>query len=234
MLILILFAIAAVGVLALLLIFSGRKKTSPKVVAAPIAFVPETSETPKKEPNLSSLGFGVLDTLLTEPPTHEEDFNFEVPEDVPKNVPNNIHYPVGSKPNSNQDIIVLYLLAPEGRDFAGYELLQALLAADLRYGEMSIFHRYERTEQEGRILFSLASALEPGIFDMADIGGFSCPGLTLFMTVSQTEDPVSTFELMLETAEQLAVDLDGMLCDETRQPLTDARVASYHSLIEGL
>ncbi len=115
-------------------------------------------------------------------------------------------------------IIVLYVMAKVGKAFAGYELLQALLSSGLRFGEMSIFHYYRDANAEQDPLFSLASATEPGIFDLLNMGAFSSKGLTLFLKKTENEEDNTTrYELMLETARHLSEDLHGVLLDGHKQ-----------------
>lgn len=260
---LILLGIAALGILALLLIFWGRipKKTyQPKLEAAPPS--PKTSDEKKQvshekaepyiadypvldeatsvksDPGIASLGFNALDGLLGEreqPPEflriEPEDIEPEdiAPEDVaPAPAPSSKLEQPRKQP---RDYIIFYLIAPVDRPFVGYELLQALLAAGLRFGAMNVFHRYASDEEQSPSLFTVASAVEPGIFDLANIGAFSCPGLSMFMSLSANEDPREAFELMLETGLQLAEDLGGTLCDDTRKILTEETVEDYRSKI---
>lgn len=132
---------------------------------------------------------------------------------------------------SKPEFIVFYLLASQSSPFVGYELLQALLAADLRYGEMNIFHRYVNEYNTERPIFSVASAVEPGTFDLANIGAFSSPGLSLFLPLNHQPDIKFAFETMIETAEQLADDLAGELFDDQRKPLTTAKIKLYREKI---
>lgn len=125
-----------------------------------------------------------------------------------------------SAPAAPARIIALNIMAEEDNPYNGYELLQAILAAGLRYGKMNIFHRFEQKTGRGRILFSLASINKPGTFDLPKMGGFSCPGLTLFMMLKDLEDPLVAFEVMLETAEQLVDGLGGVVLDDQKQALT--------------
>lgn len=115
--------------------------------------------------------------------------------------------------------IVLHIQAETDRPYMGYELLQSLLAAGMRYGDMKIFHRHEKKIGRGPVLFSLACATEPGSFDLPKMGGFSCTGLVLFMTPKKNKDPLKAFELMLEAADHLITDLGGQVLNERREPL---------------
>jgi cell division protein ZipA len=128
--------------------------------------------------------------------------------------------------------IVLHVMAPAGLYYSGYELLQALLANGLRYGKQKIFHRYEHKNGQGPLIFSLASVNQPGTFDLPNMGSFSCPGLTLFMALKKCQQPRQAFNIMLETAKQLADDLSGDVWDEERKPLTMDKVASLRTELD--
>lgn len=131
----------------------------------------------------------------------------------------------------SNSLIILQLFAAEERPYRGYELLQTLSSAGFHYGEMNIFHYYSdqnQSEKKER-LFSLASAIEPGTFDLTHIGEILSPGLCLFMPVNPSKNSLDTFELMLETAQILIQDLGGTLCDEQRQALTPDSLAHYRS-----
>jgi cell division protein ZipA len=109
------------------------------------------------------------------------------------------------------DILVLSVLAKSNTRFGSYDLLQAITATGMQFGEMNIFHYYLPTNAGRKALFSLASATKPGDFNLDSMGDFSCVGLTLFMDLKGIEDPEFAFSLMFKTAEQLADDLDGEL-----------------------
>lgn len=121
------------------------------------------------------------------------------------------------------ELIVMRLIARQDRPYKGYELLQALLANGFRYGKMNIFHRHEKKNGEGNVLFSLASATEPGMFDIHNMGNCTCQGLTLFMHINDHKKPLLVFEIMLDAAKQLLGDLGGEIRDE-RHLLLDQSV----------
>lgn len=124
-------------------------------------------------------------------------------------------------------VIVMHVIANADHPYRGYELLQAMLTAGLRFGKWNIFHRHKEINGRGPILFSLTSSVEPGTFDLAKISSFSSPGLTLFMRVADVEDPTQTLEKLVSTAQQLAEELGGTVCDEKRQPLTEQKLAVW-------
>lgn len=117
------------------------------------------------------------------------------------------------------DILVLTVVAHPGHEFSSYDLLHAIYAAGFEFGDMNIFHYYDSTATGQKVaLFSLASATEPGEFDLDRIGNYSCSGLTLFSVLSNVANPRQAFDLMLRAAEQLADDLNGELRAGPRKP----------------
>jgi cell division protein ZipA len=126
------------------------------------------------------------------------------------------------------NLLVLSVMAQRDTRFESYDLLQAISAAGLQYGEMNIFHYYQPTAVGKIALFSLASANKPGDFDLNNIAEFSCTGLMMFMDIAQTPDPQYAFKMMLETAERLAEDLDGGLCADPMTPWNEKLAWQYH------
>lgn len=135
----------------------------------------------------------------------------------------------GSSSSAGQDIkppeevLIVNLMAPSGQAFRGDALLDALLQGGLRFGDMNIFHRYEKPNGGGAILFSLANMVKPGTFDLDQMDDFTTPGVSLFMTLPlEASESTNTqvFDLMLETAQTLAEELGGELKDENRSVMT--------------
>jgi cell division protein ZipA len=132
----------------------------------------------------------------------------------------------------NGPMLMMFLLAKENRQFAGYELLQTVLAAGLRFGDDGLFHRHQFTNGDGAVICSLAAATATGIFDLQNIGAFSVRGLCLYMQATNVPElDAECFSMMLDTARQLSDGLDAYLLDEQRQPLNEERIARYHQLL---
>lgn len=128
--------------------------------------------------------------------------------------------------------LMMFLLAKDNRQLVGYELLQTVLAAGLRFGEGQLFHRHQSPNGQGPVLCSLAAATASGVFDMQNIGAFSVRGLCLFMQTSGNPTiDAERFAIMLETAKQLSEDLNTHLLDEQRQPLSDKSIQRYYQSI---
>jgi len=118
-------------------------------------------------------------------------------------------------------LVSLYIMnEPKGTLFASHDLIQALSAAHCHFGEMSIFHRHEQLNGRGEVLFSIAQAVKPGIFNLNDIDSIRCPGLILFMDAAMMDDPYFVFNAMLEAAEQIAQDLHAELYQTPNEVMT--------------
>ncbi|APF07320.1 TPA: cell division protein ZipA C-terminal FtsZ-binding domain-containing protein [Legionella pneumophila] len=138
-----------------------------------------------------------------------------------------------SNSDCSSSTVMVFLLAKENRQFAGYELLQTVLAAGLRFGERHLFHRHQLSNGQGPVLCSLAAATATGVFDLQNIGAFSVRGLCLFMQISNNPDiDAERFSIMLDTAKQLSEGLDAYLLDDQRKPLTEERIARYHRYLK--
>lgn len=133
---------------------------------------------------------------------------------------------------SNQELIIMRLIASKDRPYSGYELLQALLSNGFRFGNMNIFHRHEQPNGEGPILFSLTRASEPGTFDIYDMGSCTCSGLTMFMRIADHEEPMQVFDTMLNMAKQLADDLGGEIWDERNLALNQSIIERWRGRIQ--
>lgn len=127
-------------------------------------------------------------------------------------------------------IIAIHVAAREGV-MAGPAVARACAGVGLVAGDMSIFHRRDPGAGD-RVLFSLASMVEPGSFPLDDMAGFTTPGLTLFTQLPGPRDGLAIYEAMLSTAERLAELLRGELRDERHNKLTRQMQEHTRALIQ--
>ena len=118
------------------------------------------------------------------------------------------------------EVFMLNVLARSREGFRGEDILHILLACDLRFGDMNFFHRHEFEAGRGAIQFSVANMMQPGVFDIDNMGDLHTPGLVFFVTLPGPEDMMKAFDYMLETAQAVARNLDGDVLDESRNPLS--------------
>ncbi|KXU80857.1 cell division protein ZipA [Aeromonas enteropelogenes] len=126
-----------------------------------------------------------------------------------------------------QDVYVINLMGRPGHDLQGATLLSSLMALGFKFGEMDIFHRHEDPNGKGEVLFSMINMVKPGTFNPYRMEQFSTPGVSLFMQLPLRSNAAFAFEDMLQAADQLASDLDAMLTDMERSPLSDETIARY-------
>ena len=126
-----------------------------------------------------------------------------------------------------RDVLVLHVVAAEDASLNGTDLLPSLLTLNFKFGDMSIFHRHEDNAGTGKVLFSLANMVKPGIFNPDEMEQFSTEGVVLFMTLPCHGDPLMNFSIMLNSAHQLADDLGGKVLDGSRDTWSETTTQSY-------
>lgn len=129
-----------------------------------------------------------------------------------------------------QDVIALHVVARE-YPFNGEDLLRSVLSFGLRYGEMSIFHRHEQPTGQGRILFSMAKAVEPGTFDLEAMTGEEIPGVSFFLSLPGVNS-IHAYDIMVDTVKRLAIELQGEILDEQQQVLTRQLIEHYRERVQ--
>lgn len=118
------------------------------------------------------------------------------------------------------EVLVMNVMAKRGEVLLGEPLLETLVANGMRFGDMDIFHRFETSDGRGKVLFSLANIVKPGTFDLDTISEFETPGVSLFLTLPSGSDSLQAYDLMAQTAQELAACLGGELKDENRSVMT--------------
>ena len=121
-----------------------------------------------------------------------------------------------------QKIVTLRLVARNQGAFAGDELVLSLRGIGMRHGKFGIFHQYDG-DDEAKVIFSAASLVEPGSFDIKNIKEQEIPGISLFMVMPGPLEGAKAFDLMMTAARALAQTLDGELLDESGSTLSIQR-----------
>lgn len=132
----------------------------------------------------------------------------------------------GQRPQGKiERIVSLYVAAAQDETIAGADLVVAAEKAGLVFGDRDIFHRLiSETSTQGPV-FSMASMVQPGSFNLADLDELETPGITLFMTLPGPLNALDAWDMMLPTAQRLAELLDGVLLDEKHNALGRQRIA---------
>ena len=121
-----------------------------------------------------------------------------------------------------QKIVTLRIVGRDKDAFKGDDLILSLRGIGMRHGKFGIFHRYDG-DDESRTIFSAASLVEPGSFDLANIKDQQIPGISLFLVLPGPVDSVESFDMMMESARTLSQSLNGELLDESGSTLSIQR-----------
>jgi cell division protein ZipA len=121
-----------------------------------------------------------------------------------------------------QKIVTLRVIARDGGAFRGDELILSLRGLGLRHGKFGIFHRYDGNDEE-RTIFSAASLVEPGSFDLANIKDQEIPGISLFLVLPGPVEGVEAFDSMMTAARAVSQSLNAELLDESGSSLSIQR-----------
>ena len=130
-----------------------------------------------------------------------------------------------------EEVLVISVISRDEGGFKGPALLQNILESGLRFGEMDIFHRHESMAGNGEVLFSMANAVKPGIFDLDDIDHFSTRAVSFFLGLPGPRHPKQAFDVMVAAARKLAHELNGELKDDQRSVMTAQTIEHYRQRI---
>jgi len=141
-----------------------------------------------------------------------------------------LKYPEDEIEDKTEDIFIFNVVPrQEGSVVRGHELLQFLLTAGFRFGEMSIFHRHLHSDGTGPILFSVANMMAPGVFDPEKMEQFRSQGVSFFLTVPNKKINIKeAFDMMLVAVEQMTEEFDCLVLNAEREPLTEQQFRNYH------
>ncbi len=117
-------------------------------------------------------------------------------------------------------IMALRLAAP-GQRFPGEALRNALEGESLQFGRYDVFHRMH---DDGTSIFSVASMMEPGTFELERMPGQQYSGVTLFAQLPGPVPGVQALKDLVDCGKQLQELLGGTLQDERGVPLTVHRI----------
>ncbi|WP_413110796.1 cell division protein ZipA [Thaumasiovibrio sp. DFM-14] len=129
------------------------------------------------------------------------------------------------------EVIVLSVHANDGEVFKGQRLVNVMEQYGLRFGDMHIFHRHIDDTASSKVIFSVANSVKPGVFHRDS--DFDTPGISFFMTLPCYGNPEQNFNIMLQTAQQIADEMSGLVLDEQRNMITPQKLDGIREKIKG-
>jgi cell division protein ZipA len=121
-----------------------------------------------------------------------------------------------------QKIVTVRIVASDKNPFPGDQLVLSLRGIGMRHGRFGIFHRYDGNDED-RIVFSAASLVEPGSFQLENIREQKIPGISLFMVLPGPLDGAEAFDQMMAASRTLTQSLGAELLDESGSSLSIQR-----------
>lgn len=123
---------------------------------------------------------------------------------------------------SNAEYIIALNVFPNPRKvLSGDKALKVLLKYGLRFGELSCFHRYEKTDEDSPLMFSVLRMTDegPSGFDLETLSAEQVQGLSFFLALPNPHAQTG-FDMMVSIAGLIARDIDGKVFDENSCELT--------------
>ncbi|PSV33427.1 cell division protein ZipA [Photobacterium sp. GB-72] len=123
--------------------------------------------------------------------------------------------------------ISLCVHARNGKILRGPSLFACLERHGLIFGENSVFHRHADLAGTEPVIFSVTNLLNPGSFPETNYQHFETPGIGFFLMLPCYGKAASNFNLMLQTAQQIADELNADVLDQDRVMITPNRITQY-------
>ena len=129
----------------------------------------------------------------------------------------------------NLDFILLYVVAPENRQFHGTNLAHSLDNLGCLFGKDNIYHRHVDTIATP-VIFSIANVNQPGTFNPYAMNDFFTVGVALFMQIpSIIGDDKANLRMMIQAAKNLANELGGFVLTDGQQLFDEKAEQEYLS-----
>jgi cell division protein ZipA len=201
-------------------------ESSAPILMTPVRSFETIEDEPEQEPAQEEM---VLDTvaepepepaLPVEPVIEEE---FEAPSFKAERDPE-IEL-VKTVDPSLEEVFVINVISKNKDGFSGAKLLEILLACDVRYGDMDIFHRSESKKDGGKHQFSVANLVEPGTFNLDGMRHMNTPGIAFFMRLPGPSNAMNAFDAMVETADCIVRNLGGEMHDQNKSVMTKQTIS---------
>ena len=131
--------------------------------------------------------------------------------------------------------VALTVMAPRGQPFTGPRIQAAAEELNFRLNADGVFERFPDRETAGDApIFGMAHLRKPGAFDLQTLPDLSTPGLLLFMSLPGPLEGTEALDLLVISADHLARNLGGTICDEHQNRLTNPMLLRLRNQVADL
>ena len=115
--------------------------------------------------------------------------------------------------------IVLFISAQDELGLDGNLIQPALTKHGLELGDNDIYHFFNE-DLDSKSLFKIANGVDPWTLTSQDLNNTKLAGLSIVMLPNNKIDGKTAVSILLQTAENLASDINGVLKNDKQQLLT--------------
>ena len=131
-----------------------------------------------------------------------------------------------------EHIVALYVMPAASRALSGERTMQLLRKYGLRYGEMSLFHRFLESDGTGPLMFSVLRYTNEGPqgFDLEALPNEQVEGLAFFLALP-SKRASEGYDMMVSISTLLAREIQGLVYDEYMNELTPQLREHYRHFV---
>ncbi|WP_211315191.1 cell division protein ZipA [Photobacterium lipolyticum] len=134
---------------------------------------------------------------------------------------------VEPEPVLEPSYLALSVHARNGEMLQGAKLFGCLEQHNLIFGDNAVYHRHADLAGVEPVLFSAANMIHPGNFPEGNEDNFETPGVSFYLMLPCYGRADQNFNLMLQTVQQIADELNADVLDHERTMITPNRIDAY-------
>ncbi|MFV2059654.1 MAG: cell division protein ZipA C-terminal FtsZ-binding domain-containing protein [Gammaproteobacteria bacterium] len=129
-------------------------------------------------------------------------------------------------------VIVFFILSRGENHFNGTDINEVCDSNGFEFNDNNIYEKFSDTNlKDKRPVASIVNSFEPGVFD-SDFNSFETKAITLILILPGPDSEMKAFDDIIIRAKDIAKQLNGELCDETRSVLTQQTISHLIEKIE--
>lgn len=131
-----------------------------------------------------------------------------------------------------EHIVALYVMPAASRTLSGERTIELLRQFGLRYGEMSLFHRFLEADGTGPLMFSVLRYTSEGPlgFDLEALPNEQVEGLAFFLALPSNH-AAAGYDTMVSISTLLSREIKGQVCDEYMNELSPQLREHYRHFV---